>query len=305
MAMPMTRDVLPAPAGKAGWPWEGGGDSDPRDANDDFQWPRITIVTPSFNQGKYLEQTLRSVLLQGYPNLEYVVLDGGSSDNSVEILERYAPHLAYWHSERDAGQADAVASGFERATGEIHGYLNSDDMLLPGALRHVARMFRRFPKTGVVYGNRLVIDEEGAVIGRHIWPYFLTRHHWARGQPVAQESTFWRESVYRSVGGIDRTKFFVLDYDLFYRMWTAARFRKTREYLGCIRVHDETKTSRRDDVRLQEMAIAKSRYALGEPGYLRVRIMNRLDRVQTLFDTAAEAMRGHSLPDIDVRERGK
>jgi len=303
--MPEFRDLLPAPAGKAGWPWERRGESDARAAGNEIQWPKITIVTPSFNQGRYLEQTLRSVLLQGYPNLEYVVLDGGSSDNSVEILERYAPHLAYWHSEPDAGQADAVASGFERATGEILGYVNSDDMLLPGALRHVARMFLRSPKTGVVYGNRLVIDEGGAVIGRHIWPYFVTRYHWARGQPVAQESTFWRKDVYRRVGGIDRTKFFVLDYDLFYRMWTATRFRKTREYLGCIRVHDETKTSRHDDVRLQEMAMAKSRYALREPGYLRVRIMNRVDHIQTLLDTALEAVRGHALPDIDVREQGK
>jgi GT2 family glycosyltransferase len=212
--------------------------------------------------------------------------------------------ISYWRSQPDAGQADAVASGFERATGEIFGYVNSDDVLLPGALRHVARMFA-ISKAGVVYGNRLVIDESGAVIGRHIWPYFLSRYHWARGQPVAKESTFWRKDVYKRVGGIDRSKFFILDYDLFYRMWMATSFYKTRAFLGAIRVHDETKSTRHDDVRHQEMAMAKAHYALREPGFFRVRIMNRLDRIQTMFDTCMEAMRGSSLPGIESRELSK
>jgi len=302
--MAHSSELPPPPAGRVGWPWVSLSEAGSIGGGERIQWPKISIVTPSFNQGRFLEQTLRSVLLQGYPNLEYVVLDGGSSDNSIEILERYAPHLAYWRSQPDAGQADAVASGFERATGEIFGYLNSDDILLPGALKHVARMFN-LSKAGVVYGNRLVIDEDGAVIGRHIWPYFLSRYHWARGQPMAQECTFWRKDVYRGVGGIDRSKFFILDYDLFYRMWMATPFRKTRAYLGAIRVHDETKSTRHDDVRHQEMAIAKAHYELREPGFLRVRIMNRLDRIQSLFDTSMEAMRGSAPPGIDGREQGK
>lgn len=292
-------ELPPPPPGSGGWPWArrlepGIQPADPRD-----RWPRISIVTPSFNQGRFLEQALRSVLLQEYPNLEYIVMDGGSSDNSLDILERYGSHLAYWQSRADAGQADAIGSGFARATGEIHGYLNSDDILLPGALRHVARMFLRRPATGVVYGNRLVIDNEGKVIGRHIWPYYLSRYHWARGQPLAQECCFWREAVYRRVGGIDRKKVFIMDYDLFYRMWMVTRYRKTRAYLGAFRVHSESKTATQEGVRQREMAAAMAQYALREPGYFRTRLMNRSDRMQVLFDHVAERVFGDKIAGIE------
>src|SRR4051794_2419788 len=105
------------------------------------QLPRITIVTPSFNQGQYLEQTLRSVLDQGYPNLEHIVVDGGSTDESVEVIKRYADRLAWWVSEKDAGQSDAINKGFARATGDVYGYINSDDFLYPGALEAVAKAY--------------------------------------------------------------------------------------------------------------------------------------------------------------------
>ncbi len=282
-----------------GWPWEPPGESGSRSADAPIEWPKITVVTPSFNQGRYLEATLRSVLLQDYPNLEYIVMDGGSDDNSVEVLERYGSHLAHWQSGPDSGQADAIASGFARATGEICGYLNSDDILLPGALRHLARTFLRRPRVGVVYGNRLVIDENGAVIGRHVWPRFLSRYHWAKGQPLAQECCFWRNEVYRRVGGIDRSKFFIMDYDLFYRMWKATRFRKTRAYLGALRVHGESKSALYVDVWRRELAAAKAHYGLREPGYFRVRVMNRLDRIQAVFDALAERACGSKLPRID------
>src|SRR4051812_44065291 len=107
--------------------------------------PRVTVVTPSFNQGRFLEATLRSVLNQQYPDLEYIVLDGGSTDGSVDILRRYAAQLAYWHTRKDAGQADAIATGFEMATGEVLCWVNSDDILLPGALHRVGAFFRDHP----------------------------------------------------------------------------------------------------------------------------------------------------------------
>src|SRR4051794_19575372 len=114
--------------------------------------PRISIVTPSFNQAKFLEQTMDSVLSQGYPNLEYIVMDGGSTDRSVEIIRRYEKHLAYWVSEKDEGAADAIARGFQRATGTIMAYLNSDDTYLPDALNTIAEAMRD-PAVDVVYGN--------------------------------------------------------------------------------------------------------------------------------------------------------
>ena len=131
---------LPPPASSAtGWPWTEEAPELPGAMADCRPWPRITVVTPSYNQAAFLEETVRSVLLQGYPNLEYLVLDGGSTDGSVAILERYSPWIDWWTSERDAGQSDAIQRGLDRATGEIFNWINSDDALLPGGLGTVAR----------------------------------------------------------------------------------------------------------------------------------------------------------------------
>jgi len=246
--------------------------------------PRITVVTPSLNQGAFLEAALRSVLDQRYPNLEYLVLDGGSSDGSVEIIERYAPRLAYWHSRKDAGQADAIATGFAMATGEIFCWLNSDDLLLPGALQFAGEFFRDHRRADFLYGNRIVIDKDGREIARHVWPWHLTRAHWALGQPLAQECCFWRRELYEKAGGIDRSRFFVMDYDLFFRMWQLGRFRKTTRFLGALRQHEETKNARSQDVRERELAAARARYGLREPGYLGIRLLNRWDRVQRFVE---------------------
>jgi glycosyltransferase involved in cell wall biosynthesis len=251
-------------------------------------WPRITVVTPSFNQGEFLEATLRSVLSQEYPNLEYIVLDGGSTDDSVSILERYAPSLAYWHSRKDKGQADAIGTGLAMATGDIQCWLNSDDVFLPGALRTIGALFQRHPRVDFFYGNRLVIDRAGNEIDRHIWPAHLTRAHWYLGQPLAQECSFWRRELYERVGGIDAGKFFIMDYDLFFRMWRAGRFRKTREFLGCLRIHEEAKNTRHRDVWQRELAEARVRYGLREPGYFGIRLLNRWDRVQRWWEGRAQ-----------------
>src|SRR5205085_2928876 len=143
--------------------------------------------TPSYNQGAFLEETLRSVLDQGYPALEYIVMDGASTDESPQIIRRYADRLAHWQSQPDAGQADAIAAGFARATGDIMCWVNSDDVLLPGALARVGAFFRDHPRAQFLYGNRLVIDAASREIGRHHWPWLITHAHWALGQPVAQE----------------------------------------------------------------------------------------------------------------------
>src|SRR5678816_3341009 len=135
-------DDLPRPGpGRSGWPWTEAPPPLPPTGPNGQPWPRISIVTPSFNQAQYLEETIRSVLLQGYPNLEYFVYDGGSTDGSVEILRRYEPFLQGWVSERDKGQSDAINKGFARCTGEVVNWLCSDDILLPGALLHVGQAF--------------------------------------------------------------------------------------------------------------------------------------------------------------------
>ncbi len=276
------RESLPdAMIDRDGWPWRGDGHGSV-EAN--RSWPRITVVTPSFNQGEFIEATIRSVLLQNYPNLEYIVLDAGSTDQSVEIIRRYEPWLTYWHSREDAGQADAIRTGFEMATGEILCWLNSDDILLPDSLDRVGSFFVRHSSVDFLYGNRFVIDRGGEVIGQHYWPWFLTRWHWALGQPVAQECCFWRKNLYSRAGGINPARFFIMDYDLFFRMWQIGRFRKTSAFLGCIRQHEATKNALHQEVRLQEMGEAKIQFGLTEPGYVMARVLNRVDRVQRMLE---------------------
>src|SRR3989449_5524515 len=124
---------------KRGWPWM---ERQTETSAPEKNWPRISIVTPSYNQVAFLEETIRSVLLQGYPNLEYIVMDGGSSDGSLEIIKKYEKHLAYWTSQKDAGPSDAIRKGFERATGSLLAYLNSDDLYVPGAIHHLINRFK-------------------------------------------------------------------------------------------------------------------------------------------------------------------
>ncbi len=133
-------NLPPPPYGCRGWPWTEASPALPPRRPDGLPWPTISIVTPSYNQGRFLEETIRSVLLQSYPSLEYVVIDGGSSDESVEIIRRYAPWLSYWQSARDGGQADAVNIGLAQCSGELFNFINSDDVLLPGALRLVGAL---------------------------------------------------------------------------------------------------------------------------------------------------------------------
>jgi len=269
---------------KADWPWTEEPRSLPEVPRKGMTWPRISIVTPSYNQGCFLEETIRSVLLQNYPNLEYIVIDGGSTDNSVNIIKRYEEHIAYWQSEKDRGQSDAIAKGFERATGDILSWLNSDDILLPDALTHIAEAFAQDSATGVVFGNTLVIDKNSKEINRYFWPKFLFRYHWSLGQYIGQESCFWTRDVYDRVGGINRDKFFIMDYDLLIRMWEVTRFKKIWRFVGGFRIHDAAKNSTHRDVWLREMKDAKEIYKIAELGYFGRRFANRIDQLQNRLE---------------------
>ena len=223
--------------------------------------PRITVVTPSFGQAAFLERTLRSVLDQDYPRLEYIVQDGGSRDYSVAILERYRARLARCVSAPDRGQADAINLGFAGSTGEVMGYLNSDDLLLPGALHAVAAAFERHPDVDVVYGHRVVIDEEDREIGRWVLPsHDDDVLSWA--DYVPQETLFWRRRIWERVGAhMDESFRFALDWDLLLRFRDAgARFLRLPRFLGCFRVHAAQKTSAQmEAVGLAEMARLRER----------------------------------------------
>ena len=179
--------------------------------------PAISIVTPSYNQGRYLERTLQSVLGQNYPSLEYIVQDGGSRDESRHILERYGDRLHHVESVRDRGQAHAINLGFRHAGGGIMAYLNSDDLLLPGALHCVGRFFAEHPEVDVVYGNRIVINERDEEVGRWILPpHCAEALIWNNYLP--QETMFWRRRIWDKAGGrFDESLHSALDWDLWLR----------------------------------------------------------------------------------------
>jgi glycosyltransferase involved in cell wall biosynthesis len=204
--------------------------------------PKISVVTPSYQQGHFLEWTMRSVLEQRYPNLEYVVMDGGSTDETGEILVRYKDRLAYYESAPDKGQADAVARGFEHSSGEIMAYLNSDDLLAPGALDFVARFFSAHPEVDAIYSHRVFIDEQNLVTRYWILP---AHHSWMmeRWDYIPQETCFWRRRLYEKVGGIDTSFQFALDYDLFVRFMRAGRMERVNRFLGAFREHPSSKTT--------------------------------------------------------------
>lgn len=204
-------DLPPPPPGRVGWPW-----TDPP-LPTVSSGPRVTIVTPSFNQAAYLEATIRSVLLQGYPALEYFVIDGGSTDGSREIIARYAPYLDFCVSEPDRGQAHAINKGFERATGQIIAWLNSDDYYTPGALVRVVSEFESDATLEWVYGDCVLFSEPGG--GSAPCPSQPFQYETAlRGaSPICQPSAFFRRSLLDKTGVLDETFNLAMDYDLWLR----------------------------------------------------------------------------------------
>ncbi len=209
--------------------------------------PKVSIVTPSFNQALFLEQTLRSVLEQDYPNLEYIVIDGGSTDGSLEIIQKYADQLAYWQSQPDQGQTDAINQGFDRASGEILAWLNSDDLLLPGAVNAAARALQAHPEAAMVYGDALLINAEGKTIGK--FPAAQTDYRKLRRGYVhiPQQASFFRADLWRQVAPLDVSFYFAMDYDLWVRLAALAPLVYVPEFWAAFRLHGAGKSIAADD----------------------------------------------------------
>ena len=273
---------LPAPpVEKTGWPWneqspalnDGGHNS----------WPLVTVVTPSFNQSIFLEETIRSVLLQGYPNLEYIVMDGGSTDSSVEIIKKYENHFAYWTSQKDGGAADAIRRGFERATGTILAYLNSDDVYLPGAIHHLVKRLQT-AGADAVYGNTYWIDEESRTLAERRQTPFSRLAYLYGGGDLQQPSTMWTSAIYKATGGMDDSFHCAFDTDLFARFAArGARFAHVRRFVACARVQHAQKTELLFDTCRKETEAIRARHVAVPVRSLRGMTLRTLGRIQRLF----------------------
>jgi FkbM family methyltransferase len=206
--------------------------------------PTISIVIPSYQQGRYLARTLYSVVSQKYPALEFVIQDGGSSDETVDVIRRFEPALSLWRSEPDDGQGDAINRGFRETTGEIMAWLNADDLLLPGSLAFVASYFAAHPEVDVIYGNRIMIDEHDGQIGTWVLPSHDDRVL-ALADYVPQETLFWRRRIWEAAGGYVDPRFsYALDWDLLIRLHSAgAKMVRLPRFLGAFRVHAAQKTT--------------------------------------------------------------
>lgn len=219
--------------------------------------PRITVVTPSFNQARFLRQTMESIHSQAYPNLEHIVLDAGSTDGSVDIIRAFEPRLAYWHSRRDSGQSDAINQGFSRATGDILTWINSDDLLAPGALFAMAAAFADPSAPAWAVGRCICIDESGNEMRR--WesgPVTRDRSLDWGNHYLLQPAVFWTRALWDRCGPLDESLHYAMDFDVWLEFFRVAEPRIVDAAIGMHRSHGATKTSTGIDRTLAELGTA-------------------------------------------------
>lgn len=228
------------PIGKTGWPWTEISDPLPPTMPDGSKWPKISVVTPSFNQGQYLEETIRSVLLQNYPNLEYFVMDGGSTDGSVDIIKKYEPWLAYWRSEPDSGQSASINQGFGLGTGDFIAWVNSDDFYSPNMLQVAVEYLVLHPDVGMIYGDRNVVDENSKIV-QYIRYFSFFRWQLRYMSGIPQESAFFRAEIFNEVGRLNDQLQYAMDFDLWWRLSKVTKIQYLPKICGNYRNHRFTK----------------------------------------------------------------
>ncbi len=238
---------------RQGWPWN---EEVLPSTYANIEWPKISIVTPSYNQGKFLEETIRSILLQNYPNLEYIIIDGGSTDESVDIIKKYEKKIQYWISEKDDGQSDALIKGFNKSTGEILNWINSDDILHPKALYHVAKAFMENQEISFVHGKNGIISKASQHIGFMPHPYDSLEIRYLYEMPYGQQSCFFKSVIYFKTGGINGKLRFSMDYDLYVRMHLlGVKSLQISNLIGSYREHVDTKTHNLESIMRHENGV--------------------------------------------------
>lgn len=255
--------------------------------------PLVSIVTPSYNQAAFLEQTLCSVLEQDYPSIEYLVADGGSTDGSVEIIQRYANRLAWWVSEKDHGQAEAINKGFARAKGKYVAWINSDDYYQPGAIRTAVKVLEQNPELGMVYGNVQVVDKDGRVLNN------LRYNNWGLEDLmtfhiIGQPSVIMRRSVLEKAGYLNLSFHFMLDHQLWLRMGLQAGMLYIPQLIAGAHYHEDCKNQ------LQAAEFGKESYRIVDWMKATPEFDERLGRLIPYVKAGAERMNGFYL--LDAKE---
>jgi glycosyltransferase involved in cell wall biosynthesis len=265
-------------------------------------WPKISIVTPSYNQDQFIEETIRSVLLQGYPNLEYIIIDGGSTDNSVEIIKKYSPWLTYWVSEPDRGQSHAINKGFSRARGEIFSWLNSDDFLLPRALSYIVEARKKDPSAVAWVGGCYCTTPEGRIVAE-IVPRGLERDrmaNWGHDGWFFQPSCFFAAWAWQKTEGLDESLHYAMDLDLWIRFAGLGPFKLVPSFLSAAGIHDEAKTQAERSKMDAEISFIEIRH-----GYREVameRLVTLLQPVETPLRTIIRRKLGRLARRLGLRQ---
>lgn len=244
--------------------------------NKSTSYPKVSIVTPCYNGAQFLEKTILSVLNQNYPNLEYIIIDGGSTDGSVAIIKRYKKYLAYWISEKDNGMYEAINKGLKKANGEILAYLNSDDLYYPGTIQTVVEYFKRHPDAGLIYGDCDFIDSEAHVLYRYRFPAFNWRRfivlNWSS---IPQEASFWRYEVHKVTGYFNPEFKIVGDFEFYIRVGKHFTIDHLKKVIAMRRLHKKSLTSnwrarsREEKKRIHRQYNIRDRFAIICLRYLR------------------------------------
>ena len=264
----LTLKDLPAPPeGKTGWPWTEQTEPLPDRMPDGFDWPRFSIVTPSYNQEQFIEETIRSVLLQGYPNLEYIIIDGGSKDKSVEIIKKYEQYLTYWTSEPDRGQSHAINKGWQKCTGNYLAWMNSDDCYLPNALTYTIKAFLKY-NCDFIYGATYIgsfIEEKQIIEGKRIKEFKLRnllKFFYSVEYIIPSQSVFISKSLLSQVGFLDEDLHYCMDLDLFARIILANPLvYRSQKPICFYRTHNMAKTSKSSQVMKNEAIEIARKYS--------------------------------------------
>jgi glycosyltransferase involved in cell wall biosynthesis len=302
---PLLEELPPPPTGRTGWPWTEGSLALSDRMADGSEWPRISIVTPNYNYERYLEATIRSVLLQGYPNIEFIIQDDGSTDGSVELIKRYEKHLAYWARDRNSGQPSVINRGLGRATGSILAYINSDDYYSPNAFAIAAKVFHDHPEADFINGRCRYVDQDGNKVGEQFGD--ITRlsevldlwNVWWNKRQFVQPETFWRRRIWEKVGDFRTDLYIVFDYEYWCRMLLAgAVIRRVDAELACFRFQPLQKTVNAKRTADEELAVIEK--WLWDPEVPLTRSERRRLQAHWLYDcvfrrTADESLaRGHA-----------